>query len=79
MSVIEKGINLTSPGEMLVNEMGKSNYKSPSDMDVCAEIDKKILPKYGKASVYQLSRQEKQQIAEHLYRTLHVTMSEGLL
>ena len=76
MSVIEKGINLTSPGEMLVNEMGKSNYKRPSDMDVCAEIDKKILPKYGKASVYQLSRQEKQQIADYLYRTLHVGESQ---
>ena len=51
---------------MLVNENGKSNYRRPSDMDVCAEIDNNILPMYSKDSVYQLSRQEKQQIAEYL-------------
>ena len=54
--VIEKGINVTSPGEMLINENGKSNYRRPSDMDICAEIDNNILPQYGKASVYLLSR-----------------------
>ncbi len=76
LSVIENGINMTSPGEMLVNEKGKSNYRRPSDMDVCAEIDGNILSKYNKTSVYQLSRQEKQQIAEHLYRTLHISESQ---
>jgi hypothetical protein len=73
LSVIEKGINITTLGDMLVNEKGKSNYRRPSDMDVCAEIDNNILPMYSKDSVYQLSRQEKQQIAEYLYRTLHIS------
>ena len=73
LSVIEKGINITTLGDMLVNENGKSNYRRPSDMDVCAEIDNNLLPMYSKDSVYQLSRQEKQQIAEYLYRTLHIS------
>ena len=73
LSVIEKGINMNSRDEMLIHENGKSNYRRPSDMDICAEIDGNILPKYGKVSVYQLSRQEKQQIAEYLYRALHIS------
>ena len=32
-----------------------------------------LLPMYSKDSVCQLSRQEKQQIAEYLYRTLHIS------
>jgi hypothetical protein len=76
LSVIEKGIYMTSPKEMLINEMGKSNYRRPSDMDICAEIDNNLLLKYGKSSVYLLTRQEKQHIAEHLYRTLHVSESQ---
>ena len=76
LSAIEEGINMTAPAEMLINENGKSNYRRPSDIDVCMEIDNNVLPKYGKASVYQLSRQEKQQIAERLYRTLHINESQ---
>lgn len=76
LSVIEKGISMTSQGDMLINENGKSDYRRPSDMDICAEIDNNILPKYRKTSVYQLSRQEKQQIAEYLYRTQHIGESQ---
>jgi hypothetical protein len=76
LSAIENGIQLTSQGEMLIHENGKSNYRRPSDMDICAEIDNNILPKYNKASVYQLSRQEKQLIAEYLYRVLHISESQ---
>ena len=76
LSVIENGINMTSPTQMLMNEAGKSNYRKLSDMDICAEIDNNILPKYGKVSVYLLTRQEKQQIAQQLYRTLHISESQ---
>ena len=76
LSVIEKGVNLTDPAEMLINENGKSNYRRPSDIDVCAEIDNNILPMFGKASVYLLSQKEKQQIAQQLYRTLHLGESQ---
>ena len=57
---------------MLIYENGKGDYKRPSDIDICMEIDRNILPKYGKPSVYLLTRLEKQQIAEHLYRNLHI-------
>lgn len=76
LSVIENGIQLTSHGEMLIHENGKSNYRRPSDMDICAEIDNNILPKYNKVSVYHLSQQEKQKIAEYLYRVLHIGESQ---
>ena len=61
---------------MLIHENGKSNYRRPSDMDICAEIDNNILPKYNKVSVYHLSQQEKQKIAEYLYRALHISESQ---
>ena len=76
LSVIEKGIKMNTPAEMLINENGKSNYRRPSDIDICSEIDKNILPMYNKVSVYQLTRQEKRRIAEHLYRNLHISESQ---
>ena len=76
LSVIEKGITMNTSTEMLINENGKSNYRRCSDIDICGKIDNEILPEYGKLSVYHLSRQEKQQIAETLYRTLHLSESQ---
>ena len=69
---IEKGTRSESTEKMLIYESGKANYRRPSDIDICTEIDRNILPKYGKPSVYLLSRQEKQRIAEHLYKALHI-------
>lgn len=76
LSVIEKGITMNTSAEMLINENGKSNYRRYSDIDICGKIDNEILPEYGKLSVYHLSIQEKQQIAETLYRTLHLSESQ---
>lgn len=69
---IEKGVRTDSTEKMIVYESGKANYRKPSDIDICTDIDRNILPKYGKASIYMLTRQEKQNIAEYLYRTLHL-------
>jgi hypothetical protein len=69
---IEKGAKTDNIEKLLYYESGKANYRRPSDIDICTEIDRNILPRYGKPSVYMLSRQEKQRIAEHLYRTLHL-------
>ncbi len=69
---IEKGVRTDSTDKMIVYESGKANYRKPSDIDICTDIDRNILPKYGKASIYMLTRQEKQNIAEYLYRTLHL-------
>ena len=76
LSIVEQGINMTTPSEMILNESGKANYRKPSDIDVCAEIDNNILLKFGKQSVYQLSRDEKNSIAQYLYRNLHISEAQ---
>lgn len=58
--------------KMLIYESGRSDYRKISDIDLCTEIDRNIVPRYGKVSVYHLSRTEKQQIAEFLYRQYHI-------
>ena len=70
---IEKGVKTDDTEKLLIYESGKANYRRPSDIDICKEIDRNILPQYGKPSIYTLSRQEKQSIAEHLYRALHIS------
>ena len=69
---VSVGVKADNTERMLIYENGKSDYKRPSDIDICMEIDRNILPKYGKSSIYLLTRQEKQQIAEQLYRNLHI-------
>jgi hypothetical protein len=61
---------------MLIYENGKADYRRPTDMDICTLIDKTILPRYGKSSVYLLTEKEKQTIAENLYRQYHITESQ---
>ena len=68
----ESGVKTDSNDRLLIYESGKADYRRPSDIDICMEIDRNILPRYGKPSIYMLSQQEKQQIAEHLYRNLHI-------
>lgn len=72
IATIESGVITDSTEKMLIYENGKADYRRPSDIDICTEIDRNILPKYGKPSIYMLTRQEKQQIAEHLYRNLRI-------
>ena len=72
VSDIEKGVHTDPTEKLLIYESGKADYRKPSDIDICCEIDRNILPKYRKESIYMLSRQEKQSIAEHLYRNLHI-------
>ena len=62
--------------KMLIYESGKADYRRPTDLDVCTLIDKTILPRYGKPSVYLLTEKEKQMIAENLYRQYHITESQ---
>ncbi len=70
---IEEGVKTDDTEKLLIYENGKANYRRPSDIDICKEIDRNILPQYGKPSIYTLSRQEKQSIAEYLYRALHIS------
>ena len=73
---IERGVNTDSIEKLLLFENGKADYRKLSDQDLCTEIDRKILPKYGKTSVYQLSSEEKTLIANHLYNTLHLNAAQ---
>ena len=57
---------------LLVNEYGRSNYNAVTDIKLCEEIDTDIVPRLGKISVYELTQQEKKQIAHFLMRKYHV-------
>lgn len=76
LSSIESGIRTENTERMLIHESGKSDYRKPTDIDICSEIDRDILPKFGKPSVYMLSRQEKQEIARMLYRNYRLSESQ---
>ena len=69
---IEAGVRDQPLEKMLIYENGRSDYRKISDIELCTEIDRKILPRYGKASVYHLSRSEKQEIGNQIYRQYHI-------
>ena len=73
---IERGVNTDPLEKLLLFENGKADYRKLSDIDLCTEIDRNILPKYEKTSVYHLSPEEKKQIANHLYNTLHLSSAQ---
>ena len=76
IQTIERGVSTDSIEKLLVFENGKADYRKLSDIDLCTEIDRNILPKYGKTSVYQLSVEEKTRIANHLYNGLHLNVAQ---
>ena len=43
-----------------------------SEIELCTMLDNLARTRYGRHSVYQLTSKEKVQIAEELYRTLHL-------
>ena len=57
---------------MLIYEAGKADYRKISEIELCTMLDNLARTRYGRHSVYQLTRQEKAQIAEELYRTFHL-------
>ena len=73
---IEHGVNTESVERLLLFENGKADYRKLSDIDLCTEIDKNILPKYGKTSIYQLTPDEKKHIANHIYDTYHLSVTQ---
>ena len=73
---IESGIRDHTLEKMLIYESGRSDYRKISDIDLCTEIDKNIVPRYGKASVYHLSLSEKQEIGNRLYRQYHISEAQ---
>ena len=73
---IESGVHTDPIEKLLLFENGKADYRKLTDIDVCTEIDRNILPKYGKTSIYQLSHEEKTRIANYLYNTLHLNSTQ---
>ena len=72
LEAIEYGVNSHSLERMLINENGRCDYRKMSDIDVCTLVDHQILPSIGKSSVYQLTSEEKEGIAEILFKTYHI-------
>ena len=73
---IESGVATEPIEKLLLFENGKADYRKLSDIDLCTEIDRNILPKYGKKSIYQLSSEEKKHIANHIHKTLNVNTAQ---
>lgn len=76
LSAIESGVVTESTERMLIYESGKSDYRKPTDLDICTEIDRNILPRFGKPSVYMLTPQEKHEIARLLYKNYRLSESQ---
>ena len=71
---IEKGIcHPSEMDRMLRFEAGKADYRQMSDIELCTMVDMMVRERYGKVSVYQLSRQEKQRVAEEMYRVHRIS------
>ena len=69
---IEYGIRDQPLEKMLIHESGRSDYRKISDMELCSEIDRNIVQRYGKTSIYGLTVGEKKKIGEMLYRHYHI-------
>lgn len=59
---------------LLINEYGRSNYNAVTDIQLCEEIDTDLINRFGKKSVYELTEQEKKQIAMFLMREHHASV-----
>ena len=77
LTSIENGILLHNTNQMHAFEAGKADYRKITDIELCTMLDNLARTRYGRHSVYQLTRQEKAQIAEELHKTLH--LSEALI
>ena len=76
LSTIEHGTGMHDIDRMNIFEAGKADYRKISDIDLCTELDSLARNRYGRHSVYELSLQEKQKIAEHLYRVRRISESQ---
>ena len=76
LEIIEKGVRLHGTAKMLAFESGKSDYRKISDIELCTELDALASTRFGRHSVYELSLKEKNEIAEYLYRTRHLSESQ---
>ena len=76
ISSIEHGISMHDIIKMHSYENGKADYRKISDIELCTELDALARNKYGRHSVYQLTHNEKLEIAEHLFRTRNLNEAQ---
>lgn len=76
ISAIENGVVTLPLEKMLYYESGKADYRKISDIELCTYLDSLAKTVYGRHSVYQLTRHEKENIAEELYRKHHLSDSQ---
>lgn len=62
--------------DLLRNEKSRFVTAPVTDLDLCKIIDEQILPEYERVSVYHLSRQEKTEIANLLYKKYHAGVKQ---
>lgn len=77
LDVIERGIGLQSLSKMLANENGRSNYKSPFDIELCSIVDMYIVPSFSRASVYEMTASEISDALRYLRQTYQVSESQA--
>ena len=73
---IESGINMNTLHQMLSNENGRFDGRAMTDIQLCELIDMQLLPMYGVASVYELSRNGKERLGNYLYSTYKLSKSQ---
>ena len=73
---IEEGVKLNDINTMLRNEHGRANYTAMTDIMLCHEIDKVILPKYGIDSIYRLEAKQRKYMTEYIKRQYGVPTSQ---
>jgi hypothetical protein len=67
LEAIENGMPCRSEQELRNNEFGKADYKAWTYTQLCSIIQKEILRRFSKDSVYILSSKEANEIANWLY------------
>ena len=72
LEAIEKVCSHQDIRTMLANEHGRSNYKTTSDLELCAEIDSLIEKELKKASIYVMTGSEKDLIKRRLSKKFFV-------
>lgn len=76
LASIEQGVSMNSLEIMMANENGRADYNAMTDISLCEFIDKELLPKYSKESVYLLSRVEKEKLGNYLCSKYRLSRSQ---
>ena len=76
LNAIESGIRLHTTEKMLLFENGKADYRKISDIDLCTELNSMVQVRFGKPSVYCLSEQEQNTMANDLYHNRHISEAQ---